>query len=509
MVMRRFPLLIGAFVAAGSTLVLGARGQSTDEDVARRQLDSGRSFSRQGNYAEALKDFRAVADTHPNTSVADDALLEIARYYLDVAGNMVEANTAVDAILKKYPTSDSAPSAYVIAGRLALARGHQAADLEGALANFDRVPRLFPASEAVAPSLVYAAQAEWYGGRLDDALANLERVEVDYRSDPAAPLAYLTAARVLVSMGDPVSAMEALQQVRNRWPTSPEASKALAQLSLLYRVYVKASSGNAFALSPDTAGPPKLENGLAVVVTGRNAVYWASEQGLGVAAPADAERPPSAVKPRGITVDRDGNLVVIDSGDLRPVKGTTVSLAAPKGSSDISPLQHIDAAVQLSNGDWAVMDGDQRSILRFKATGEYISAFSTPHVTRLALSPLDEVAGLDRDAKCIDLFDASGKQTGKIPFKGANYDLQNPEDLRYDNFGHLYVLDRTTIAVFTPYPATPGAKPPVDRGAAFRLVTAFTDAAPTGFKKATAFAVDASGTIFLYDDHAQRLMVYR
>ena len=224
--MGRFPLFLGAFVAAASTLVAGAQ-QGSDEDVARRQLDSGRSFARQGNYPEALKDFRAVADTHPSSSVADDALLEIARYYLDVAGNTTDAGTAVDTILKKYPTSDSAPSAYVIAGRLALARSHQAVDLEAATANFDRVPRLFPASEAVAPALVYGAEAYWYGGRLDDALANLERVEVDYRSDPAAPLAYLDAARVLVSMGDAASAMEALQQVRNRWPTSPEAAKAL------------------------------------------------------------------------------------------------------------------------------------------------------------------------------------------------------------------------------------------------------------------------------------------
>ena len=46
---------------------------------------------------------------------------------------------AVDAIVKKYATSDSAPEAYVLAGRLALARSHQGADLDSALANFERV----------------------------------------------------------------------------------------------------------------------------------------------------------------------------------------------------------------------------------------------------------------------------------------------------------------------------------------------------------------------------------
>src|SRR6187431_413939 len=131
----------------------GVLAQVPNEDVARRQLESGRAFARQGNYTEAMKDFRAVADTHPNSSVADDALLEIARYYIDVAGDMVAAAGAVDTIVKKYATSDSAPEAYVLAGRLALARSHQGADLDSALANFERVYRLFPSSDAVPRAL--------------------------------------------------------------------------------------------------------------------------------------------------------------------------------------------------------------------------------------------------------------------------------------------------------------------------------------------------------------------
>src|SRR5215471_12354000 len=119
---------VGAFVALGATTA--AQQSSSDEDVARRQLESGRSFMRQGNYTEALKDFRAVADTHATSSVADDALLEIGRYYFEIANDYPAASTAVDDLLKKYPTSNSAPDAYVLAGRLALARSHQPSDLE-------------------------------------------------------------------------------------------------------------------------------------------------------------------------------------------------------------------------------------------------------------------------------------------------------------------------------------------------------------------------------------------
>ena len=139
-------VVLGATLAAHQPPTQGT-GQTTDEDIARRQLDSGRSFLRQGNYPEALKDFRAVANDHATSSVADDALLEIGRYFFEIANDYPAATTAVDDLLKKYPTSNSAPDAYTLAGRLALARSHQPADLEAALANFDRVIRLVPGVE--------------------------------------------------------------------------------------------------------------------------------------------------------------------------------------------------------------------------------------------------------------------------------------------------------------------------------------------------------------------------
>jgi TolA-binding protein len=508
------PFAILAMATAGL-----AQSQTSDEDVARRQLESGRAFARQGNYAEALKDFRAVADNHASSSVADDALLEIARYYLDVAGDTKEAAAAVDGILKKYATSNSAPEAYVMAGRLALARGRLAADLDAALANFDRVPRLFPNSDAVPRALSLAGDTLWYAGRFGDALANLGRVEVEYPASAAAASAYLGEGKALVSLGDPISAMEELQLVRNLWPNTPAAAIALARTTLLHRLYVRARGGPAFALAPDTLGPAKLEGVLSVTATSRNAVYWANDSGIGIATPANAEKPPAAAKPRGLTVDTNGNLVGIDGGVLRLPGGTTVGLLVPRPNGSQETLTRIEAVAQLSNGDWLVMDGSEKAIQRFTRAGAYVGPFASGRVSRLAVDPFDEVAGLDRDQKGVLLFDATGKSLGRIPAKGTGYDLQNPMDLTYDAFGHLYVLDRIAIAVFSPYPAAPDAVAPAatppaaaaSRAAAYRLVTLFAEPekSSSGFHKATAFAVDQSGAVYLFDDRAQRMMVYR
>jgi TolA-binding protein len=520
-------ILAGVSVACWVAAGFAQAPATSDEEVAKRQLESGRAFARQGNYTEALKDFRAVADTHPTSSVADDAWLEIAKYYLDVVADLKQASVAVDAILKNYPTSDSAPDAYVMAGRLALSRSHQAVDLDAALANFDRVPRLFPTAKAVPRSLLFASEALRYARRFEDALAELGRIEAEYPTDEAAPGAYLASGHVLLPLGDPISAMEELQRVRDRWPNSPEAPIALAHTTLLHRLYVRAKNGSAYALTPETGGPAKLENNVsAVTMSGKNAVYWANENGIGIVTPATADKAPSSVKPRGLTVDAAGALVAFDAGGLQPQNGKSIPLALPKQNGAVEPLKNLEAAVELSNGDWIVADDSEKVIHRFTRAGAYVGIFAQVRVSRLAVNALDEVAAIDREQKNIALFDATGKSVGRIPLKTTTYELQNPEDLTFDDFGHLYVLDRVSIAVFSPFaaqapaaapaaPAGAAARPPA-RGAAdapppYRLLTLYAEPekSPNAFRKATSFAVDRSGGVYLYDENAKRIMVYR
>lgn len=514
--MMRRCLLILAWTGALAGAVLA---QAANEDVARRQLESGRAFARQGNYIEALKDFRAVAETHPSSSVADNALLEIARYYIDVAGDMVAAAGAVDTIVKKYATSDSAPDAYVLAGRLALARSHQAADLDSALANFERVFRLFPSSEAVPRALALGGETMWYARRPDDALTYLTRAIAEFPTDTSAADAYLTLGRVLVARGDPTLAMEELQQVRNRWPNTPAAATALAQTTLLHRLYIRARTAPAYALSAQTIGPVRLQNVVALALSSRPTLYFAGESELGILTAGSPDRPQAVPRPRGLVVDRTGAVVAFDATSLRPPTGPPMMLSLPQSGGTPKPLTDIEAAAQFSNGDWLIVDGNDRSIQRFSGAGVHTGPFAPGRLAPLVVTANDDVVGVDRDAKTIVIFDSTGKSTARIPFRGGGYDLQNVEDLAVDSFGHVYVLDRTAIAVFSPYPAAPvaatasatAASVAGPRPTGYRLVTLFAPPQndPAGFKRATAFALDRSGAVYLYDDRAERVMVYR
>jgi len=263
-------------------------------------------------------------------------------------------------------------------------------------------------------------------------------------------------------------------------------------------------------------------------MTSKRVIYWASEQSVGVATAGATDKPPAATKVRGLTLDSTGALVVIDTGVMQPQGSKPFPLPVTKSNGAVDVMSKVTAAVQLSNGNWLVMDEAEKSIFRFArpavdASGAYvptfISIFAPLKVSKMAVNDVDEVAALDRDQKVIALFDATGKAIGKIPLKAANYDVQDAEDLAYDDFGHLYVLDRSGIAVFSPYTTGPapapaaGAPKPAKNAVEnpYHLLTFFTegDKAPGAFRKATAFVIDASGGVFLYDENAKRIMVYR
>src|ERR1043166_8460375 len=96
---RLFRVLVVALVL-GVTGLAQAPPSARDEDFAKAQYDSGLAFLQNKRYAEALKDFQVVIDSFPKSRVADDALLQIALYQIDIALDIPAAQTATDKLLK-------------------------------------------------------------------------------------------------------------------------------------------------------------------------------------------------------------------------------------------------------------------------------------------------------------------------------------------------------------------------------------------------------------------------
>ena len=140
-------------------------------------------------------------DGYPGTSVADDAMLAIARYQLEVMHDAAAAQATAESLVKKFPASDSVPSAYVVAGQAQVARGLTPANVDSALASFERVPRLFPGSDGVAPALYASGDTLRRLGRCPEALERFGRWSIEYPRTTWASLARLGAGACLAATG--------------------------------------------------------------------------------------------------------------------------------------------------------------------------------------------------------------------------------------------------------------------------------------------------------------------
>ena len=483
----------------GATFIV--QGQS-QEEAAQRRYDSGRAFYNVGKYAEALLDFQATVETYPASAVADDALMDIATYQLEIAGDPSGASTSIETLLKKYPNADAAPMALVMQGRITLAKGLSNADIDSALANFDRVPRLFPGTSAVPAALLNVGRALRLGHRDDEALDRYSQVTLEYPSSIWAMRARAGMAICFTVAGNPTRAMQELQRIRAVAPGSPEAASAVAWNTILYRLYVRSPAQPAYVLAKrsiaGTGG--KMKDVLALAADPANRLFVVSKKGVQIFDDKGTVTGSLAGSaPTGIFFDLHGQPVAISETSLSQNGHPPVALSIAANDGKVREMKNLTAGVAMSTGDYLVADQGQKLIERFSSAGRHVGRFATSEADRLAIDFLDNVAALEGNGKMVTIFNRDGKQIGRIRPKGADYELKDPVDLAFDALGHLYVLDRSrgTVFVFS----NNGAK----------LVASFSlpEKAPGAFFHARALGLDSAGRLYIFDDEAGRIQIYQ
>jgi TolA-binding protein len=492
------------FALASTLVAVPAAQQQSNEELPRRQYESGLSFLQNQRYTEALKDFQAIIDSFPRSQVADNALLQIALYHLDVARDLSATQAAVDQLLKTYPDTDSAPMAHVVGGRVSMMRGRTAPDVDAALASFERVERLFPGNEAVPAAGFYAGETLRLVRRHDDALDRFRRVTAAYPNSPWAAQANLAAGYCLVQADRAVTALPEVQRVRQILPQSTAAVEALQINTILYRLYVRAPSQPAYGFSGRFVGDERAnyDNVVGVRVDGGNRLLLGHKNGIAVFDPVKGALTATlaATQPSAFFVEPGGRVVSVRDGALVAERGASVAVSVPQPPpKQPRRVEEIPAALSLSTGQRIVVDKGEKAVLRLGADGQYLGAFVAPMNTeRMALNRLDDVAMIDKDNKSIVILDRDGKPLSRIAAKAAGYQFDEPVDLAFDQLGHLYVLDRGNAAVYVFGPRN-------------RLITTFTIAEklPGAFSRARAFSVDAAGRLFIFDERAKRIQVYQ
>lgn len=497
--------LLCVALIAGSVLSAPAAGQqntaANNEEFARRQFESGMNFLRSGRDTEALKDLQAVVDSFSASSVADNALLQIAQYQLETAHALDDAQETVDRLLKEYPDADSAPMAHVVSGRIAVTRGRSQADVDAALASFERVPRLFPGNDAVAAAGFYAGETLRSVRRDPEALERYRRVTMQYPHSMWAARARLSVGYCLVQGGRTTDALKEFQLVRQQFPGSHEADTALGLISTAYRLYVRAPEQPAFAFVERPFGPERSDyrNVVGVRFTDSGQMMLGHRSGVTVFNPdGTVDRTIAAVGPSAFFVDDQGRVVVARRGTLVAGGGEAIAFAGPGADGQIRAVDDIPAALATARGERLISNPKGRNVLRSMPNGRFLSVFATGAISRMTQNWLGDVAMIDRSTKSIVIADQDGKPLSRIATKGNGYELGDPVDLAFDALGHLYVLDTDRSAIFV-------------FGARNALITTLTipDGSPGALGRASALAVDAMGRVYVFDTRSRRIQVYR
>jgi TolA-binding protein len=492
---------VGVLLAAGATTVWT---QDATENFARLKYDMGVKFLNDKKYDEAMKEFESTVASYPKSRVADAALLRIAEHQLDVAGDIAAAQVAVDRLLKDYEQKDSGPMAYVLAGRIILAKGRTPNDVAAALAKYERVLGLFAGSDAVPASMYYAGEALRLTHRDADAILRYRQVSTDYPESEWAPRALLSEARCLVLTGKASRAMELLQRVRQRFPGTPEAETAVAWNTILYRLYLRVPAQPAFqhAAQRTIAGATgRLKDIQALAIGPGGALYAAHSEGVLVFDLGGKPAPGLTAKDAlAMAFDRSGSPVVVSREGIAGPGGAPRALTVPKPDGTPRTLGDITSGVLTSMGDLLVVDSNAKNIARFSSAGKFVAPFASVFPSRLAIDATDRVVSLDESGAGLTVIEHDGRPRATIPARGQGYEFDRPVDLAVDPLGHIYVLDRNKASVFV-FAQSPQP----------RLLTAFNvpPKSPGVFRKAVCFALDSAGRLYIYDGDVEKIQVYQ
>ncbi|MEM7480577.1 MAG: 6-bladed beta-propeller [Acidobacteriota bacterium] len=223
-------------------------------------------------------------------------------------------------------------------------------------------------------------------------------------------------------------------------------------------------------------------------------------------------------EPRGVAIDGEGKLLVVDAGNHRIQKtevGTATFLERPgeslsafgrRGSADGEFEMPTGVAVT-ADGEILVVDTGNHRVQRFDASGQFLSSFGTEgdgdgefrHPTYVAIDSAGHLYVSDTGNHRLQRFDAEGVYLGQIGKVGREPGhFAEPKGLAVDGEGNLWVVDRRNHRVqkFDPQGRFVGAVGQQGGGNG-------------DFNFPEDLAIDSRGRIYVTDGMNSRIQVFK
>lgn len=404
-----------------------------DADISEKLYRSGERAYNARSYAEAFETWNQLLQAAPKSSLAAQALIHMARYYIDVEKKSDSALPLLERLKTEHIKSPIAAQATLLRGEILAQRAKKPADMKEAIAEFNRVVDLYPDNPAVAGAhyqlgLAFQDQSNW--GRA------LQSFLEAYRLDPLsafAPKALLQAAEVLDIKGDLQGCLRLLERIRERSPNSPEAKESAWRIAV--RVKWRMQKTPLKSEGPWPAGKAKKwVNTPTLLTPGPDDDLYIYEDGLDR---ADILRNNEAVAVGGVVKGAKAMMITPNGLPWFLTKqGLVKEGGAPMALTGTAPM----GGVLDRWGNVWVGDKKVASLTLIGADGQ---SWSLPSPTTSALAPLPNggVAQASDANKDVKFLDANGQPYVWIPYgKGLSGVFRSVLALGSDAIGHVAAI---------------------------------------------------------------------
>jgi len=434
-------------------------------DPAQGHFESALFLLQNQKYQQAVDDFNLIVKSFPQSPIADDALLQLAIYYLNLEKKPEEALGYLQQIKERYPESNSAPAAYFYLGSVYLAK-RDPASLDEAFANFQRVTLVYSSSPWVDDALVGAGMVLRFRGEFDKAYEEYSRVKLRFPDSRHAPRAQYEMGLCSLYADRITEAMDQFQKVNVWYPGSDYAKSATEMNTILYRIYIVPPSSN-IAYAPDSrfsGTVMELDEPTGLSMDSKQNIYL-SDKGKKTVTIFDAAgrqtNTISLFSPYSVSIDDQDRAFIAN--------GTNVIATTPTGNDTIflstnvvdsggtaARLEDIRSVAIDETGKLFVVSSKVNGILVYGPNSKPLAGYAFSQTlkpfSKVLVNARNQILALDKDRKQLSVYGADGKFLFTIGPTGKGYTLERVEDFAVDRANHIYLLERNprSILVFSP-----------------------------------------------------------
>jgi len=424
------------------------------EDLGKKYYESAISYLNNGNYKQAIEDFESIIKSLPDSSYADDALLELGRYYLEIENNKVQAERYFSLLKEKYVKTENGPAGYYYLGRTNLLLGATVEDLNNAYANFERIPVLFAKSKWVQQAFHDAGVAQRYLGNNTKAIALLNEAIEKFPKTVFTDLSKLELGICYLKIGKTALALDYIQQVIDNPYDEAIREKARDYLSFVLRhgFRAKTSGFNIYDKDNLFSINIKLKEPKQIIYRRDLKTFYVLDDDTKSVVSIDktgkVKERKVAEKPQSFFLDNKGNIYIVSKKAILNPDNKLLGFTFTYELKTKFLFNLRECAVD-SAGNYYILDNAYKGLFKFDNGGNEIE-FPLHRVNdrykKVVIDKRDRLF-LNLDDKALVIYKKDAELVGRIErFEGVSF--KEISDIDFDDFGNLYLLDKDAKMIF-------------------------------------------------------------